>query len=207
MLAKKFSFEFEGLDIFNDLVNKEEGFIQLSSHIGNYELAGYSLNSSKKRFNALVFEGEAVSVMKNRERVLSGNNVKMIPVKGDMSHVFLMNNALADGEILSMPGDRIFGSAKSVVCNFMGEYAKFPIGAYILAVQRGVPIVSIFVMKERVSSYKVFIKKVSFGENLNTNIASKEKIQLLANSFATNIEEILKLYPTQWFNYFEFWKQ
>ncbi len=40
-----------------------------SSHIGNYEIAGYSLPTEEKRFNALVFGGEKESVMTNRNRL------------------------------------------------------------------------------------------------------------------------------------------
>ena len=61
--GKKFDIEIENGDLFLDLAAQKEGFVQLSAHIGNYEIAGYSLVAESKRFNALVFAGEKESVM------------------------------------------------------------------------------------------------------------------------------------------------
>lgn len=45
--GKHFEMEIEGQDMFDELDNSDDGFIQLSSHVGNYELAGYSLKPQK----------------------------------------------------------------------------------------------------------------------------------------------------------------
>ncbi len=124
--GKKFRIKVEGYDLFKGLCEDPEGFIQLSSHIGNYEIAGYSLPTEEKRFNALVFGGEKESVMTNRNRLFKGNNIRMISMQPDMSHLFEINKVLADGEILSMPADRIFGSQKNFRIPFLGSDAKFP---------------------------------------------------------------------------------
>jgi predicted LPLAT superfamily acyltransferase len=201
--GRKFHIEIEGYEYFKELSSRENGFLQLSSHVGNYELAGYSLNSEMKRFNALVFPGETVTVMKNREKVLSQNKIQMIPVESDFSHIFLINNALMNGEIVSIPGDRIFGSSKSAECTFFGKKAKFPLGPFAIAVEREVQAISVFVMKEGVTKYRIFVKPVNLPEDANMN--RREKMNALAQMFADNLESIIRRYPTQWFNYYEFW--
>jgi predicted LPLAT superfamily acyltransferase len=178
----------------------------LTAHIGNYEVAGYSLTSKEKRFNALIFSGETSTVLENRQRMFSKNNIRLIAVKPDMSHIFEMSNALRDGEIMSMTADRIFGSPRSVQCELLGCKADFPIGPFALAVQREVPILTIFVMKESVKRYRVFIHPVELSQAEQT-LRNKEKIQLLANRYVMQLENILKRYPTQWFNYFDFWQE
>jgi predicted LPLAT superfamily acyltransferase len=201
--GRKFQIEIEGYEHFTELASKTEGFVQLSSHVGNYELAGYSLTTDKKKFNALVFSGETETVMKNREKVLSHNKIQMIPVKSDFSHVFIINNALMDGEIVSIPGDRIFGSSKSAECMFFGQKAKFPLGPFAIAVEREVPMISVFVMKETAKRYRIFVKPVALpaGQDMNR----RQKMNALAQVFARNLESIIRRYPTQWFNYYEFW--
>ena len=62
-----------------------------------------------------MFYGEKQTVMENRTDMFSDKNIRMIPVKNDMSHLFLIDHALQQGEIVSMPADRIFGSQKYVV--------------------------------------------------------------------------------------------
>lgn len=119
--GRKFKTEIEGYDYFLTLAGKEGGFIQLSAHIGNYEIAGYTLTAEKKRFNALVFAGEKESVMRNRNRMFGDRNIRMIAIKPDMSHIFLINNALSDGETVSMPADRVIGSQKTMAVTLLGE--------------------------------------------------------------------------------------
>ena len=52
--GKTFNIETEGYDHFLALAAQKEGFVQLSSHIGNYEIAGYTLVAESKPFHALV---------------------------------------------------------------------------------------------------------------------------------------------------------
>ena len=188
--GKKYRFITEGQELMDELETHPEGFVNLSSHVGNYEIAGYSLKPKSKRFNALVYAGETATVMENRQKMLSQNNMSMIPVKEDMSHLFLLNNAIDNGEIVSMPADRIFGSQKAVECQFFGEKARFPMGAFALASKKNVPMLAVFVMKESYKTYHAYVRGIRNAQD-----------------FADNLEEIVKRYPTQWFNYFDFWKQ
>lgn len=202
--GRQFCFELDGNDRFLELSQGNAGFIVLSCHVGNYELAGYAFKAEHKRYNALVFSGEAKVVMNNRHRLLGGNNIRMIPVGEDMSHIFLMNDALANGEIVSIPADRIFGSPRYVECDFFGAKARFPLGPFAMALQRGVPAVMILVMKESAYRYKAYIREVKPSEGVKNR---QEKAVSLAQNFACELEAVLQKYPEQWFNYFEFWQQ
>ena len=199
--GKKFRMNVPRMDLFDGLCRGEEGFIQLSSHVGNYEMIGYTL-VSPKRLNALVFSGETATVMENRAALFGQTNVRMVPVSQDLSHIFTLNGALADGEIVSMPGDRVFGSKKTVECTFFGEKAKFPAGPFTLAVQREAPVLTVFAMKEGRREYKVYldILPVSDAES------KQDRIQALADAYAARLESIVRAYPDQWYNFFDFWK-
>ena len=201
--GRRFELELDGNDTFVELCHKQSGFMIMSCHVGNYELAGYAFKATEKRYNALVYSGEAKTVMENRNRVLSKNNIRMIPVSEDMSHIFLMNEALSDGEIVSIPGDRIFGSPRYVECDFFGSKARFPLGPYAMALQRGVPTVAILVMKESAYRYKTYIRQIQ-AEN-RKYVSRNERAASLAQSFAREMEAVLRKYPEQWFNYYEFW--
>ena len=207
--GRKFRFEFSNRDAWKDMESQPEGFIQMSSHIGNYELAGYSLRSDNKKMYALVFMGETETVMKNRSKVFTPNNIEMVPIMPDMSHIFTLNNALADGHIASMPSDRIFGSQKALVCRFFGQEAKFPLGPFSLAVSRSCGALAVFVMKKRWDTYAISIFDLRKGfEHLGPDQLSKKAVrqQALADEFARRLEETVRQYPTQWFNYYDFWK-
>lgn len=201
--GRRFHIDIDGYGHFLRLASRPEGFVQLSSHIGNYEIAGYSLAVETKRFNALVFGGEKASVMANRNRMFSGNNIRMIPMSADMSHMFMMDAALADGEILSMPADRIFGSQKYYEMDFLGAPARFPQGAFQLAAVRRVPVLFVAVMKQTLTSYRIIVREIpSPAEG-----TAKERARALAEAYVAELEDVVRQYPTQWYNYFDFWAQ
>jgi len=202
-----FEVEIIGNEHYERLVNSEKGFIIAGSHVGNFEIGGYLLNSTKKKINALIYAGETVEVQKNRTQILGNNNINLIPVLGDMSHLFAVNAALQNGEIVSMPCDRNHGSAKAVECDFLRGKADFPIGAFSLAVSFGVEVLAIFVIKISAKKYRVFVVPVAAGTDLQSVPSTKkQKTENLVQSYAKELENIVKQYPEQWFNFYEFWK-
>ena len=199
--GKKFSFDIDGYDIFDTLSKQSSGFIQLSSHIGNYEIAGYSLMAKEKRLNAVVFGGEKGSVMKNRSKMFDSNNIRMIPMETDMSHLFKVDEALSSGEIISMPADRVLGSQKAFELSFFGSKAKFPQGPFILAALRNVPMLFVSVMKTELKRYNITVRKIETDSEGN----SRNRARVYAARYVSYLEETVKKYPTQWYNYFDFW--
>lgn len=199
--GKHFNIEIVGNEHFLALASREEGFVQLSAHVGNYEIAGYSLVAEKKRFNALVFGGEKASVMKNRNKMFANTNINMIGIDADMSHLYEINSALANGEIVSMPGDRIFGSEKSIETDLLGATAHLPAGPFRVATMRGLDCLAVNVMKTGAKSYRIYVSPLIY----NKQAPRPEQVRGLADSYARELERIVTMYPEQWYNYFEFW--
>lgn len=199
--GKRFKLDIDGYEYFQQLELETKGFVILSSHIGCYEVAGYSLISKSKRFNALVFGGEKATVMKGRQEALSEHNIRMIPVREDMSHLFIVNEALSNNEIMSMPADRIVGSAKVVKVNFFGETASLPAGPFSVTTMNGFDALAVNVMKISAKRYKVYVTRLSY----DTQAPRKQQIQQLANCYVEELERRVRQYPSQWFNFYDFW--
>lgn len=199
--GRHFNVEKVGMDLIYRLNDRPEGYVQLSSHIGNYEIAGYTLMADKKGFNALVFAGEKESVMDNRNKMFSDTLIHMIPLRPDMSHLFAIDNALQNGEIVSMPADRINGSPKFVERNFLGGKARFPQGPFSVATMRGLDVVAVNVMKTGLTRYKIFITPLSYDKSAKR----KEQVEQLSQAYVAELERVIRMYPAQWYNYYEFW--
>ena len=200
--GKKFYIEIEGGDHFRRLAAQQEGFVQLSAHIGNYEIAGYTLVSENKRFNALVFAGEKASVMKNRDKMFADTNTHMIAISPDMSHIFEIDKALEDGEIVSISADRILGSQKDIVHVFLGAKARFPIGPFSVATMHGLNVLAVNVMKTSLRGYKIYVAPLPYDKTQ----ARQEQIRQLSQAYVSELEKRVRQYPTQWYNYYNFWE-
>lgn len=201
--GKRFKIDIEGYEHFLRLSEGKEGFVQLSSHTGNYEIAGYSLVAETKQFNALVYGGEKLSVMANRNKLFDGNNIRMIPMIDQMSHLFAIDQALSNGEILSIAADRVFGSSKVFTLPFMGNEASFPQGPFIIAAVRSLPVLFVTVMKSGAKSYRIACQRIEYPREGTT----RDKAYHIARQYVTLLEEAVRRHPAQWYNYFEFFKQ
>jgi len=201
--GKKFKLTIEGYDEFLKRAEQMDGFMQFSSHIGCYEIAGYTLVSETKRFNALVYGGEKATVMEGRESQFADKNIRMIPIQQDMSHLFLVNEALANHEIVSMPADRAVGSTKTLAADFMGAKAKFPMGPFSVATMRGMDVLAVNVMKTSAKSYTAYVVPLDYDKEA----PRRQQMAQLVQSYATELERRIRQYPEQWFNFYDFWKQ
>ena len=199
--GRRFQIEIEGYQAFSNLISRPQGFLQLSAHVGNYEMAGYNLTPEGKKFYALVFGGEKQSIMENRNKAFSSTNIRMISIRPDMSHLFEINNALADGGIVSMPADRNLGSAKTIDIQFMGRPAQLPYGPFSVATARGLDVIAVNVMKTRTLQYTIYVQNLPYDRTA----PRKEQIRQLATAYKTELERMLTMYPEQWYNYFPFW--
>lgn len=188
--GKRYQINADHMELYDELSSSDKGFIVLSAHIGCFEIAGCMLTSHEKQFNAIVYDKESTTISNSREKRMSGHNMKMIPLKKDMSHLFAINAAIDRGEIVSMSADRTNGSQKTLKCIFMGAEAHFPCGPFSLANIKNIPMLAVFVMKTGVRRYNIHISKVRNAQH-----------------FVLCIESVLKKYPLQWFNYYEFWEE
>lgn len=201
--GKQFKVSVDGYEHYKELAARPEGFIQLSSHVGNYEIAGYTLKADSKKFNALVFFGEKVSVMQNRTKLFTGTNINMIAIRPDMGHLFEIDQALTNGETVSMPADRVFGSPKKLTMNFLNGQADFPYGPFSVATMRSLDVITVHVMKTSWNSYRVIVTPLLY----NKEASRRSQVEELGKMYVEELQRIVNLYPAQWYNYFEFWKE
>lgn len=198
--GRRFDVEMDGYEEFVRLNEADGGFMMLNSHVGSFELAGYTLRSDRKRINALVFGGENESVMDGREGMFSRTNVRMITITSDMSYLFVLSGALAGGEIVTMSADRCSPGSRTIRCSFLDGEAAFPQGPFALAVSRDVPVLAVFVIKVSAKAYRVFVRRI------RPDGSCRDRQRGLAEAFVAELEGIVRRYPEQWFNFYDFWK-
>lgn len=197
--GKAFKVDVVNKSVFDRLCEEGKGLIMLTAHVGNFEMVGYNIKSPKK-VHALVFSGETETIRSGRERVFGKTNVEMIPVvKDDLSHIFMIKDALTKGEVISITADRSIGSDKVVPALFFGEKANFPLGPFKLASSFGVPVIVAYSIKVGIRNYKVFLEEIDVTAN------GTDRIQGLVDAYSGSLERIARQYPDQWYNFYDFW--
>jgi len=200
---QKFTFDFEGEEYLRQM---NDGGLLVSAHVGNWEIAGQLLNRLEKKINILLFDAEHQRIKGYLSDVLSARNVNFIVIRDDFSHLLEIKQALANKEIIAMHGDRYIEGNKTVILDFMGKPAAFPIGPVNMAAKFNIPVSFVFAVKERRTHYHFYatpLTKVVFTTNLKKR---EENFREALGLYVEKFEEILRKYPLQWFNYYDFWK-
>jgi len=120
-----------------------------------------------------------------------------------MSHLFTIKNALDNGDIIVLPCDRLFGSTKNIVRPFLGKEAAFPVGTFRMAAQMKVPMLTVFVMKEHGRHYRAYVRPIETQETTS----KIKQAEGLAEGYIQALEQMVKRYPAQWFNFYNFWSK
>ncbi|MCX6244170.1 MAG: radical SAM protein [Bacteroidetes bacterium] len=198
----KFTFDFEGEEYLRQM---DKGGLLISGHIGNWEIAGQLLNRLEKKVNIILFDAEHEQIKKYLSDVYTNRSVNFIVIKEDYSHLKEIHEALDRGEIVAMHGDRFIEGNKVLTINFLGKPALFPTGPVNLAARFGVPVSYVFAVKETRKHYHFYatpLRQVVFSTNLKKReVILREAVEAYVSAF----ERIVKKYPLQWFNYYDFW--
>lgn len=203
-INNKFTYDFDGEDNLREIVKGGRGGILLSGHVGNWEAAGHLLKRLETKINVVMFDGEHQQIKAYLEQVTGGHKLNVILIKQDISHVYTMGEALQKNELICLHADRFLEGNKTTMVEFLGETAPFPLGPFLLAASFKVPVSIVFAFKETKSHYHFF------GSKLLTRADDESKddfISRLTTAFVSELEQKVKMYPEQWFNYYNFWQK
>jgi len=170
----------------------------ISAHIGNFEIAEHFFGEIDYdcQINLVTTDREHSVIKEYLESVTQKSSIKFIFIKDDMSHIFDINNALSRNELICFTGDRYFEGTKCLTAPILGEEANFPAGPFLIASRLKVPVVFVYVMKESNLHYHLYARRADSKH--------RDEKGLLA-AYIESVESMLKIYPLQWFNYFNFW--
>jgi predicted LPLAT superfamily acyltransferase len=201
-IDNKFTYEFDGEENLRQIVKGGRGGILLSAHVGNWEAAGHLLRRLDTRINVVMYDGEHQQIKDYLEQITGGRNLNVILIRPDMSHVYAMGEALQKNELICLHADRFLEGNKTILTNFLGEEAQFPQGPFLLSSSFKVPVSVVFAFKESGTHYHFY------GSPLLERSKDESKtdfIDRLLSAFVDQLEQKVKIYPEQWFNYFNFW--
>ncbi|WP_144283343.1 LpxL/LpxP family acyltransferase [Chryseobacterium echinoideorum] len=201
-LRQKYTYEFDGIDTLRQLLAEKKGGVLISAHIGNFEVAEHFFADIDFdcQINLVTTDQEITVIKEYLESVsVHKSSIKFIYIKEDMSHIFEINEALSKNELICFTGDRYFEGSKYLEADLLGKNAKFPAGPFLIASRLSVPVVYVYVMKEKKLHYHLYARK---AQNIR-----KRDTQGLLSSYTQNLELMIQKYPLQWFNYFDFWDE
>jgi predicted LPLAT superfamily acyltransferase len=199
-MDNKFTFHFDGEHYLREITAGKRGGILLSAHLGNWEVAGHLFKRLETRINIVMFDGEHERIKEYLASVTGKRNVNIIVIKDDLSHIYAINEALSNNELVCMHADRFVTGNKTVRVPFLGQEASFPAGPFLLAATFRVPVSQVFAFKESATHYHLYATAPRQYHGRRN-----QGMQEAVNDFVVALEEKVQQYPEQWFNYYNFW--
>ncbi len=201
--GNRFTYEFDGEENLHKIVNQGKGGILISGHVGNWEAAGHLLKRLDTKINIVMYDGEHQKIKEYIKEVTGGPNFNVIVVKNNISHVYAIGEALQKNELVCLHADRFVEGSKTSARNFLGADARFPVGPFALASTFKVPVSMVFAFKESLTHYHFYGSSLFENDGSMTRSEYAEK---LTATFVKSLEQMVKKYPKQWFNYYNFWE-
>jgi predicted LPLAT superfamily acyltransferase len=202
-LEARFTFDFEGEDHLHKMASEKGGFI-IGAHMGNWEIAGNLLKRINTTVHIVMLETEHEKIKEMLDNVMTEKSMKIIPIKEDLSHLFAIRQAMENNELIAIHGDRFLAGSKPITMNFMGKEADFPTGPLSLAIRYNKPVTYISAIKKPNKHYHFFSSppKTYCSDRKKFNQTLKSAL----SDYIQQLEQTIKTYPEQWFNYYYFWK-
>ena len=181
-----------------DNLNKDGGILLLS-HVGSWASAAHCLENELPHMNVVMKENTTKSIKKFEQTKQRKNesNVTIIDLsQGAIASNIQIANALMNNEVVAMMADRYVDEKQKIKVHFLGKEAYINKAPFEIAKRIKKPLTTIFVMNYSAKKYELKLQIVEAGT-----------VEEMAQSYINILENIVKLYPNQWYNMYDFFKE
>jgi predicted LPLAT superfamily acyltransferase len=186
----------EGEGLIDKALEKGQGVLLISAHVGNWEAAGQMLNRYNTTVNLVMMDLEHQRLKQYLQGVMSKRKLNVITIGNDLSHLVAIKQAFARNEIVALHGDRFVKGQRTAEIPFFSETATFPLGPFLLSSKLRVPTLCVFCMKKSDLKYHFYAY-----ESGGPEITPEEQLTHFVSLLRRKVEQ----YPYQWYNYYDFW--
>ena len=198
--SDKFTSKSHGAENLKELVEAKRGGILLGAHLGNWEIEGHYIMNYGSAINIVIYDAEHKRIKEYLDSVTGGKEFKVIPIKDDLSHIYAISDALQRNELICMHADRFVAGNRTKGFEFLGAEAQFPVGPFQLIKSFNAPYTFVYGIKQSTTHYDFFARPIRYttkGDTIEGNM----------RDYVTDLEGMVKQYPEQWFNFYDFWKK
>ena len=200
LLKSPFNYELEG-ETFLEQLAAAKGAIVLTAHMGNYDLGAALFAEKFQRQLRMVRapEPDALSAQHvDLSLQQSGAGAVKVEYSDDGAAIaFDLLNALRNGEIISIQGDRVVGNVARASVKLFSQEVFLPTGPFVLSLVTETPIYPLFIVRTDYRKYKIIAREpIICGKNGRSR---EETIDDAMRRWSQVLEENIRNHWPQWF--------
>jgi phosphatidylinositol dimannoside acyltransferase len=197
----EFAYEVEGAE-FLDQLAAAHGAVLLTAHMGNYDLGAAIFARRFQREIRMVRAPEsdeqtAQHLDASLERAGAGA-VKVAYNTSSMALPIELLNAIRQGEIVSIQGDRAVEHGSQRAAQLFGQVVRLPDGPFMLAFVTQAPIFPLFIVRTSYHRYKIIARAPIHG--LRTERGREPAIEEAMRAWSRTLESVIAAHWSQWFS-------
>jgi KDO2-lipid IV(A) lauroyltransferase len=186
-------------DKLEEFCSSNNGLIIPTAHLGNWELAGFVVGYLGFRAHGIGLSQPDSRIEGIFKKLREKGNVIVHPFKGGAAGVY---KALKNNEIATIVSDRDINH-DGIKVEFMGKCITFPRGIGVLAYKSGARSAIGYLVREN----NKYIARLSEEIIVDRNLNEEGFVQEYVKKFAEKLESLVKKYPDQWFNFFDYFEE
>lgn len=197
-LKHKYCFAFENYDRFIEVISNS-GVVMMGAHVGCWDAGSVFFGEYGKKINIVMFDAEHEKIKKVLEKSGQTADYKIIAVnKGAIEAMVQIKVALNNGEYVCFNADRYVEKTATLSVRFLAGEVLLPDGPFRIAAHCNMPVFFYYAMREKKRTYRFIFVEASAEE--------AKDAKLLAERYVSSLENIVRVYPRQWFNFYRFWE-
>ncbi|WP_419678087.1 lipid A biosynthesis acyltransferase [Aliarcobacter lanthieri] len=195
-----YNFTYKNRDFIKEQV--DNGSILLLSHFGGWSISNCKTLSSNT-INVVMKEVILKSIKEIENSINNPlKNINIIDQSANPIEVSIkIANAISNKECVAFMADRAVDKRFQEEVEFLGELASFNTNPFKVAYKTQTPLTLVFVVNIGLQSYLIKSREIKMDFSLDEKSAVTNSLKEYVKSF----EDIVKKYPNQWFNLYNFW--
>ncbi len=201
---RRFDVKLHNAEVLLSRIRAGQGCMLLGSHLGSFE-AMRALAISQQHFplKILMYRHQN-RLLTELLDLLNPEVAQSVISLGGPETLFKVQEALQDGALVGVLGDRVAESDKTVVCDFLGKPAHFPAGPMLMAATFKVPVILCFALYRGGNRYEIHFELLSECVHIDRTRRDQE-LQQWIGRYVERLEYFTRSAPYNWFNFYDFW--
>ena len=200
----RFNISLRNEECLDSALAQGKGAILLGAHVGSFDASRcLAICRENLPLKILMYQDHNAMITKIMDE-LNPNVASSIINLADSNALLQMKEAIEEGYLIGMLGDRVLAGEKKVSCQFLGDEVLFPEGPFSLALMLGVPVVGFFGIYKGGNCYEIHHSLLYAGQQ----VARQQRAEIVARltqKYVDSIEKTVKQYPYNWFNFYDYW--
>lgn len=202
----RFDIRLEGLEELHRAMDLGRGVLLIGAHVGSFDALRAASTYRPDVTVRVVLDADHSPALSEILRQLNPRMAAGIinPRQNGTAVALEIGNALNEGAIVTMLGDRGRPGNVTAVVDFLGSPAEFPTAPWQIAAALHVPVVICVGLYRGGNRYDLHFELMS--DNLTVDRRHRtQQLQLVIQDFANRLASVVRSAPYNWFNFYDFW--